>query len=92
MTHVSEAAYSLEDLQDPQLVAGIGEGARILVKTQDGTELVLMTKADLEGLEETLAILSDADAVKALDRSLAEAARGDVVPLEEVSPPRPSPA
>lgn len=44
-----------------------------------------MNSDDLEGLEETLAILSDSDEVAALARSTAEAAAGDVVPLEEVA-------
>lgn len=62
---------------------------RVTITTPDGGEVVVMNAEDLEGLEETLAILSDSEEVAALARSTTEAAAGDVVPLEEVAP-RPS--
>ncbi len=63
---------------------------RVTIATPDGGEVVVMNADDLEGLEETLAILSDSEEVAALARSAAEAAAGDVVPLEDVAP-RPHP-
>jgi antitoxin YefM len=58
---------------------------RVTITTPDGGEVVVINAEDLEGLEETLAILSDSEEVAALARSTAEAAAGDVVPLEEVA-------
>lgn len=57
---------------------------RVRIKTPEGVEVVVMNAEDLEGLEETLAILNDSEEVAALKQSLAELAAGDVVPLEEV--------
>lgn len=53
--------------------------------TPDGSEVVVMNSDDLEALEETLAILNNSEEVDALARSTAEAAAGDVVPLEDVA-------
>jgi prevent-host-death family protein len=53
--------------------------------TQDGRPAaVLISPDDLEGLEETLAVLSDPDLLASLRRGDAEIARGEGVLLEEV--------
>ena len=59
---------------------------RVTITTSEGGEVVVMNAEDLEGLEETLEILSDSEEVAALKRSAAEATAGDVVPLEEIAP------
>lgn len=59
---------------------------RVTISTPEGGEVVVMNADDLEGIEETLAILSDSEEVAALARSTAEATAGDVVPLDEVAP------
>lgn len=57
---------------------------RITIKTPDGGEVVLMNAADLEGLEETLEILSDPEEVAAIKRGSAEAARGVFVDVDDL--------
>lgn len=86
MRSMSDAAYSIDDLRDrlPELVEVVTKGDRITVTAADGTELVLMSKADLEGLEETLEILNDPDEVAAIKRGSAEAARADFVEVDDL--------
>lgn len=57
---------------------------RVTITAPDGTEVVLMNAADLEGLEETLEILSDPAEVAAIKRGSAEAARGDFVDVDDL--------
>ena len=57
---------------------------RIRITTPDGTEVVLMDAADLEGLEETLEILSDPEEVAAIKQGSGEAARGDFVDVDDL--------
>lgn len=54
---------------------------RILVTRNGRPSFVLMSPDDLESLEETLDILSDAELMKSLRKSRREAARGEILPL-----------
>lgn len=68
----------------PELVEVVTHGDRVVVKTASGTELVLMTKEDLESLEATLETLSDPDLMSGLKRSLAEEARGEFADVDDL--------
>lgn len=59
---------------------------RVTITTPDGGKVVLMNAADLEGLEETLEILSDPEEVTSIREGIAEAAAGNTIPLEEAFP------
>jgi antitoxin YefM len=60
------------------------EHERIVVTRNGQPAAVLISPEDLEGLEETLAILSDREELAAIQDGLAAAARGDVVTLDEI--------
>lgn len=53
-----------------------GQHERVLVTVHGAPSAVLMAPADLESLEETIAILSDRDGMQRLDASEAELAAG----------------
>ncbi len=70
--HLSEMADRVERQHD-----------RILVTRNGRPSFVLMSPDDLESLEETLDIMSDAELVESLRTSLQEAAEGKLLPLPE---------
>ena len=70
--HLSEMADRVERQHD-----------RILVTRNGRPSFVLMSPDDLESLEETLEIMSDAELVESLRISLREAAEGKLLPLPE---------
>ena len=59
-----------------------GQHERVTVTVHGRPSAVLLSVEDLESLEETIAVLSDANAVADLITSEAEAGRGDVVSAE----------
>lgn len=60
-----------------ELVGRVGaQHERVLVTVHGAPSAVLMAPADLESLEETIAILSDRDAMQRLDASEAELTAG----------------
>jgi len=54
-----------------------GQHERVTVTVHGRPSAVLLAVDDLEGLEETIAVLSDADAIRQLVDSDAELARGE---------------
>jgi antitoxin YefM len=71
-SHLSELADRVEHDHD-----------RILVTRNGRPSFVLVSPDDLESLEETLGILRDPDLVASIERSRAEAARGERVRLRD---------
>jgi prevent-host-death family protein len=61
-----------------------GQHERVTVTVHGRPSAVLVSVEDLESLEETIAVLSDGDAVAALLASEAELARGEVVSQAEL--------
>ncbi len=61
-----------------------GQHERVTVTVHGRPSAVLVSVDDLESLEETIALLSDGDAVAALLASEAELARGEVVSQDEL--------
>lgn len=61
-----------------------GQHERVTVTVHGRPSAVLLSVDDLESLEETIAVLSDGDAVAALLASEAELARGEVVSQVEL--------
>jgi prevent-host-death family protein len=61
-----------------------GQHERVTVTVHGRPSAVLVSVDDLESLEETIAILSDGDAVAALLASEAELARGEIVSQAEL--------
>ncbi len=61
-----------------------GQHERVTVTVHGRPSAVLLSIADLESLEETIAILSDTDAVAALTTSEDELARGEVVTEDQL--------
>ncbi|HEY5454033.1 MAG TPA: type II toxin-antitoxin system Phd/YefM family antitoxin [Acidothermaceae bacterium] len=61
-----------------------GQHERVTVTVHGRPSAVLVSVEDLESLEETIAILSDGDAVAALLASEAELARGEIVSQAEL--------
>ena len=61
-----------------------GQHERVTVTVHGRPSAVLVSVEDLESLEETIAILSDGDAVAALLASEAELARGEIVTEAEL--------
>lgn len=57
---------------------------RVLVTRNGRPSFIMIAADDLEGLEETLEILSDPDAMASLRRSQAEMDRGESIPWESV--------
>ena len=70
--HLSELADRVETQRD-----------RILVTRNGRPSFVLMSPDELESMEETLDILSDAELVESLRESLQEAAEGKLLPLRD---------
>lgn len=70
--HLSELADRVETQHD-----------RILVTRNGRPSFVIMSPDELESLEETLDILSDAELVEALRESLQDVAEGRVLPLRD---------
>jgi antitoxin YefM len=60
------------------------EHERVVVTRNGKPAAVLLSPDDLETLEETLEILSDRAQLRGVERGREAAARGDVVPLEEI--------
>jgi prevent-host-death family protein len=71
--HLSELLSDVADRRDHVLVTRNGRPAAALVPIDE-----------YEALEETAEILSDQEALAALDAGLAEIERGETVPLEDV--------
>lgn len=68
-----------------ELIARVnGQHERVTVTVHGRPSAVLLSVEDLDSLEETLAVLSDTDAVRALTYSEAELARGQTVTAEEL--------
>jgi len=61
-----------------------GQHERVTVTVHGRPSAVLVSVEDLDALEETIAVLSDSDAVAALLVSEAELARGEVVTQAEL--------
>jgi prevent-host-death family protein len=69
-----------------ELVARVhGQHERVTVTVHGRPFAVLISIEDLESLEETIAILSDADTVTALIQSETELARGETVTADELA-------
>ena len=60
------------------------EHDRVVVTRRGRPAAVLISTEDLESLEETLAILSDANLLEEIRAGLAAAETGDVVPLDKI--------
>ena len=60
------------------------EHDRVTITRRGRPVAVLLSVEDLQGLEETLAILSDPGELAAVRAGLADVKRGDVVALEQV--------
>jgi antitoxin YefM len=71
-SHLSELADRVEQDHD-----------RILVTRNGRPSFVLVSPDDLESLEETLDIMRDSDLVASIERSRAEAGRGERVRLRD---------
>lgn len=61
-----------------------GQHERITITVHGQPSAVLMSVEDLESIEETIAILSETDAVTSLSASEEELARGEVVTEDEL--------
>ncbi len=75
------ATMSLADVKAhlSQLIARVnGQHERVHVTVHGKPSAVLIAQADLDSLEETIEILSDADSMRRLHASEAELARGEV--------------
>jgi prevent-host-death family protein len=72
----SELAHLLDDVADRR--------EHVIVTRRGRPAAVLIPVDEYAALEETAEILSDPDALAAIDRGLAEIERGDTVPLDEV--------
>ena len=62
-----------------------GEHERVVVTRNGRPAAVLISPDDLEGLEETLAVLSDPGLMERLRAGEAAADAGDTVPLDELA-------
>ncbi|HEY4096866.1 MAG TPA: type II toxin-antitoxin system Phd/YefM family antitoxin [Baekduia sp.] len=61
-----------------------GQHDRVVVTRNGRPAAVLISHEDLEGLEETLAALSDPDLMRQIHQSEAAVAEGDVVSLDDL--------
>ena len=61
----------------PVIVSGVAPGAALLAVVEGQAEAVLLSVDDLEGLEMTLEILGDREAVARISESLAALGRGE---------------
>jgi prevent-host-death family protein len=57
---------------------------RVVITRNGSPAAVLVAPEDLESLEETIAVLSDPDAMVELTEARAAIAKGDLTPIEEV--------
>ena len=64
-----------------------GEHQRVIVTRNGRPAAVLISPDDLEGLEETLAVLSDSSLMRRIAEGAEAVRTGDVVPLDELRPP-----
>ena len=60
------------------------QGERITITRNGRPAAVLINPDDLEGLEETLAIMSDPDLMERIRLGIQAAEKGDVITLEEL--------
>jgi antitoxin YefM len=76
MTEISSLAETKAHLSE--LVARVGEQhERIMVTVHGRPAAIILAVDDLESLEETIAVLSDSAALRALSEADAELARGE---------------
>lgn len=59
-------------------------GERLHVELGGGASIVILNAADYEALEETLALLTDPDAMSAIREGIDDVNSGNLVDLEEV--------
>ena len=84
MTEISSLAETKAHLSE--LVARVGEQhERIIVTVHGRPVAVILAVDDLESLEETIALLSDSAAVRALSEADAELARGEGETQDELA-------
>lgn len=84
MTEISSLAETKAHLSE--LVARVGEQhERITVTVHGRPAAVILAVDDLESLEETIAVLSDSAAVRALSEADAELARGEAETQDELA-------
>ncbi|WP_231992190.1 type II toxin-antitoxin system Phd/YefM family antitoxin [Mycobacterium sp. ACS4331] len=84
MTETSSLAETKAHLSE--LVARVGEQhERVTVTVHGRPAAVLIAVDDLESLEETIAILSDSAALRALSEADAELARGEDVSMGDLA-------
>lgn len=57
---------------------------RITITSHGKTKAVLVNADELEGLEETLEVLRDKDAMASIAKSMKEIRTGKIIPFEEV--------
>ena len=62
----------------------VREQERVVITRNGRPAAVLISPDDLEGLEETLAIMSDPDLMAAIKEGHEQAARGELIPFEDV--------
>lgn len=71
----------------PEIVEAVAQRReRVRIRTRDGVEVVIMSAADLESLEETLELLNDPEAMAELSDALAAMASGHTERLEDLYP------
>ena len=84
MTEISSLAETKAHLSE--LVARVGEQhERIIVTVHGRPAAVILAVDDLESLEETIELLSDSAAVRALSEADAELARGESETQDELA-------
>ncbi len=84
MTEISSLAETKAHLSE--LVARVGEQhERVTVTVHGRPAAVLIAVDDLESLEETIAVLSDSAALRALSEADAELARGEGVSEDDLA-------
>ena len=62
----------------------VREQERVVITRNGRPAAVLISPDDLEGLEETLAIMSDPELMAAIKEGHEQAARGELIPFEDV--------
>lgn len=62
----------------------VREQERVVITRNGRPAAVLISPDDLEGLEETLAIMSDPGLMAAIKEGHEQAARGELIPLDDV--------
>jgi antitoxin YefM len=79
---LSDVKARLSELVD----AVEGQQERIVLTRNGRPAAVLISPADLDSLEETLAVLSDPRLLEQTRAGLAAAEEGDVIPLDDLGP------